>query len=175
MSSAIATQTPKISATGNSTGRDRIRCRPFLESLLPSNLRIHVEERLDRLPERPLDLFFASFNQMHGHPRRLSVLENHGGILHFAEVLFRQQPHSVDQRQLGHSALPFSNSACRALLRLSNSQPLTRVPRHWTQTSGDPTIRNTKAVCKRRMQTQRPPLDARISLVPARLSSALEI
>src|SRR5579863_8154639 len=67
-----------------------------------SNLRIHLEKRFDRLPQRLLDLLLASFDQVHGHAPRASILQRDACVTDFAQLVRGEQPHPVHQRQLRH-------------------------------------------------------------------------
>src|SRR5258708_31333338 len=72
----------------------------------PSNLRIHIEEGLDRLTKRRLDFFLAALDQVHRDAGGSAVFQHYCGVPHFTEVFLREQSHSVNECQLRHAVLP---------------------------------------------------------------------
>jgi hypothetical protein len=63
---------------------------------------IEIEERLDALPELLLNLLAAAFEDVHGHPRLLPILELDGSVAYFGDFLRGKEPHAVDQSQVCH-------------------------------------------------------------------------
>jgi len=61
-----------------------------------SNLRIKIEERFRARPQLLLDVFFAAFQNVHGHVRGLAVLQCKGGVFDGSQFVGRQQSHSID-------------------------------------------------------------------------------
>ena len=80
--------------------------KPFLlqKSNLPQlNFRVEVKKCFNALAKLPLDVFPATFQDVHRHPSVVTVFQLYWRIAHFGNLIGGQQPHSINQSQVGHA------------------------------------------------------------------------